>query len=704
MKKTILQAVELFLDSEGFRLQRHLDNADASWTKAKAAFLKQLETGAQDLAVRAKVERTRVKRDALQRLITLKMKLEEISIRRQDSRKKIEEDLNNGVFNPDDGAALNVIVKSLEETQVQIYYLFEVAGMDKYLKPTVDEDLSVVVKSTQASPTMRKATYREAPGSSHVPQTQYMKQTPQVAFQEVWSPAQEIKFAQERIMASPPPPPKLMASNQWPPRTNTKSTIAQPYRYDRVSESPERHSRPASRPQSNDIASEEDYADTHYRDNYNHSDFSDTMGAPPPPIDIEEEDLEQYFGDDVDDDDDDSFHDGNNNENTCSDIYDWKGDIVATHTRHPPREVFQETSANQVQQPKPQPSTSPKKPQLNMPGMNHPWSRDVRDQLLNRMRLRGFRPGQLDAINTTLSGESCFVLMPTGGGKSLCYQLPSVINSGKTRGVTLVVSPLLSLMEDQVSACKERFFMQAYLMNGESTAEQKSMIINGLNKPDPENFIQLLYVTPEMLSKNQRMIQAFQQLHRRRRLARIVIDEAHCVSQWGHDFRPDYKALGEVLGQFSGVPIIALTATATQLVRTDVMSNLNIRGCRVFSQSFNRPNLSYEVLPKTKGVVKSIAELIRETYHRQCGIIYCLSRKTCESVAKNLTELGISAYHYHAGMDSAERSDVQRKWQSNEYHVIVVSPAGFQINVSIFASMSSRHTGTSQAVFCERTL
>jgi len=127
--------------------------------------------------------------------------------------------------------------------------------------------------------------------------------------------------------------------------------------------------------------------------------------------------------------------------------------------------------------------------------------------------------------------------------------------------------------------------------------------------------------------------------------------------------------------QFSGVPIIALTATATQLVRTDVMANLGIRGSRLISQSFNRPNLSYSVLPKAKNLVQNIADLIKSEFPRKCGIVYCLSRKSCETVAKKLTELGISAYHYHAGMESSERSDVQQKWQANEYHVIVATIA-----------------------------
>ncbi|KAF2835866.1 ATP-dependent DNA helicase, partial [Patellaria atrata CBS 101060] len=306
-----------------------------------------------------------------------------------------------------------------------------------------------------------------------------------------------------------------------------------------------------------------------------------------------------------------------------------------------------------------------------------PWSQDVKSAMKNRFHLKGFRKHQLDAINATLAGDDVFVLMPTGGGKSLCYQLPSIITSGKTRGVTIVVSPLLSLMVDQVHHL-QKLHIQAFNLNGESSPGQRQQIMSGLRESQVEKFIQVLYVTPEMLSKNKTMIDAFKNLHRRNRLARIVIDEAHCVSQWGHDFRPDYKALGGVRQQFPGVPVMALTATATENVKIDVMHNLHISGCKVFNQSFNRPNLSYEVRQKGKGKsdLESIAEIINSNYQNKCGIVYCLSRKKCETVATKLREqYGISAHHYHAGMESEEKQQVQTKWQKGIYHVIVATIA-----------------------------
>ena len=345
--------------------------------------------------------------------------------------------------------------------------------------------------------------------------------------------------------------------------------------------------------------------------------------------------------------------------------------------RRPARQIFTETSGNAVKQDvkhcysKEHPK-SPKPTQLQ-----HRWSKDVKMALRTRFHLTGFRPHQLEAINATLSGKDTFVLMPTGGGKSLCYQLPSIISSGHTQGVTVVISPLLSLMQDQVDHLK-RLQIQAYLVNGEITAEHRKFVMNGLKEPRVEKFIELLYITPEMISKSARMVEAFRDLHRRKKLARIVIDEAHCVSQWGHDFRPDYKLLGEVRQQFPDVPVMALTATATENVKLDVIHNLKIEGCQVLAQSFNRPNLTYEVRSKgkSKDVVEDIARTINSVHRNQSGIIYCLSRQSCEKIAGQLRhDHGIKAQHYHAGMDPEDKRKAQKQWQAGKYHVIVATIA-----------------------------
>jgi bloom syndrome protein len=310
-------------------------------------------------------------------------------------------------------------------------------------------------------------------------------------------------------------------------------------------------------------------------------------------------------------------------------------------------------------------------------GLEYPWSRDVKKVLLRNFKLTGFRPHQLESINATLAGKDCFVLMPTGGGKSLCYQLPAQVQSGETRGVTIVVSPLISLMEDQV-AHLQKLNIQAFLLNSSSTQEQKSMIKQVLNEePEPEKFITLLYVTPEMLSKNLMMVEVFRRLSQRKKLARIVIDEAHCVSQWGHDFRPDYKELGSLRQKFPNVPVMALTATATENVKMDVVHQLHMQGCQMYKQSFNRPNLYYEVRPKRpKFVSADIAKLINEKFKDKCGIVYCLSRNSCENLAKNLKEKhGISAHHYHAGLAAQEKTQIQTDWQAGIYNVIVATIA-----------------------------
>ncbi|PYH46549.1 RecQ family helicase MusN [Aspergillus saccharolyticus JOP 1030-1] len=336
------------------------------------------------------------------------------------------------------------------------------------------------------------------------------------------------------------------------------------------------------------------------------------------------------------------------------------------------RKVFAETSGNAPRLP-----TTQKQQSQNTLWTQHPWTKDVKAALRDRFGLQGFRLNQLEAIDATLSGKDVFVLMPTGGGKSLCYQLPSVVSSGKTRGVTIVISPLLSLMQDQVSHLN-KLNIKAYVLNGETKKDERQRILSILSDYMPEKEIELLYITPEMINKSQAIIRSLERLSSNRRLARIVIDEAHCVSQWGHDFRPDYKELGELRDRLPGVPMMALTATATENVKLDVIHNLKMDGCEVLIQSFNRPNLSYEVRKKQKGgeLLASVADIINNSYRHKSGIVYCLSRKTCETVASKLRQdFKIKAAHYHAGMSSEDRAEVQQAWQAGRTHVIVATIA-----------------------------
>jgi superfamily II DNA helicase RecQ len=220
----------------------------------------------------------------------------------------------------------------------------------------------------------------------------------------------------------------------------------------------------------------------------------------------------------------------------------------------------------------------------------YPWSRDVKKALQQSFKLSGFRPNQLEAINATLSGRDVFVLMPTGGGKSLCYQLPAIIQRFDHRGVTIVISPLLSLIHDQVTQLIKRRGIAAAFLNGEISPAQKRWVFSELSSATPRML--LLYTTPEQLMASNELGLILQTLYRRRLLARFVIDEAHCVSQWGHDFRPAYSQLGSVHSRYPGVPWMALTATATQTVQNDIIRTLGMQGCQVLKQSFHRENLT----------------------------------------------------------------------------------------------------------------
>ena len=245
-----------------------------------------------------------------------------------------------------------------------------------------------------------------------------------------------------------------------------------------------------------------------------------------------------------------------------------------------------------------------------------------------------FRPLQKEIIERVLEKDDCLVLMPTGGGKSLCFQLPTLLQDG----LTIVVSPLISLMKDQVDALTQNG-IKATFINSSLTQEEIAYIINDIRS----GAIKILYIAPERLS-----VPNFQELLHSLPIGLFAIDEAHCISEWGHDFRPDYRNLNKLRTDFPTTPIIALTATATEQVRADIVKQLNLPSPHIFTSSFNRENLSYEVLPK-KESFNTILSLI-ELHPKESVIIYCFSRKDTESIASKLKAHGHNAGTYHAGL------------------------------------------------------
>ncbi len=270
-----------------------------------------------------------------------------------------------------------------------------------------------------------------------------------------------------------------------------------------------------------------------------------------------------------------------------------------------------------------------------------------------------FRPLQEDIIQHVLSGHDSLVLMPTGGGKSLCYQLPALCLDG----LTLVVSPLISLMKDQVDSLRANGIAAAFLNSSLTMIEQAHIQQEAANGQ-----IKILYIAPERLA-----VPAFQSFLQDVTVSLIAIDEAHCISQWGHDFRPDYRLLSGLRAHFAGVPIIALTATATDRVRTDICEQLRLQAPKVFLSSFNRPNLTYHVAPK-KNSFDTLLTLLRK-HPDASAIVYCFSRKDTESLAADLVAEGFKASPYHAGLNADVRRETQEKFIRDEVPIITATIA-----------------------------
>ncbi|MDE2367011.1 MAG: RecQ family ATP-dependent DNA helicase, partial [Betaproteobacteria bacterium] len=271
-----------------------------------------------------------------------------------------------------------------------------------------------------------------------------------------------------------------------------------------------------------------------------------------------------------------------------------------------------------------------------------------------------FRGQQAEVIAHVAGGGDCLVLMPTGGGKSLCYQIPALLRDG----VAVVVSPLIALMQDQVAALHEAGVRAAFLNSALSQAEA-GVVERGVLA----GAYDLVYVAPERL-----LTPRFLGLLARTPLSLFAIDEAHCVSQWGHDFRPEYIQLSILHERFPEVPRIALTATADSVTRKEIVERLALDGARVFVSSFDRPNIRYQIVDKANGKEQLIA-FIRAEHDGDAGIVYCLSRRKVEETAAWLVEKGISALAYHAGMSATERSRNQEKFLREDGMVMVATIA-----------------------------
>ena len=288
---------------------------------------------------------------------------------------------------------------------------------------------------------------------------------------------------------------------------------------------------------------------------------------------------------------------------------------------------------------------------------------NLTEQLKKYFGFDTFKGDQEAIIRNLLAGNDTFVLMPTGGGKSLCYQLPSLL----MEGTAIVISPLIALMKNQVDAMRNMseedglaHFINSSL-NKAAIDMVKNDILSGRTK--------LLYVAPESLTKEENV-----EFLRTIKISFDAVDEAHCISEWGHDFRPEYRRIRPIINEIGQAPVIALTATATDKVRGDIKKNLGMQSAKEFKSSFNRPNLYYEVRPKTKNIDKEIIKYIKANSGKS-GIIYCLSRKKVEELAEILQANDINARAYHAGMDSAVRSSTQDDFIMEKIDVIVATIA-----------------------------
>ena len=289
---------------------------------------------------------------------------------------------------------------------------------------------------------------------------------------------------------------------------------------------------------------------------------------------------------------------------------------------------------------------------------------DLHKELKKYFGFNQFKGLQEQVVNSIIHGNNTFVIMPTGGGKSLCYQLPALV----LEGTAIVVSPLIALMKNQVDAIRSlgSELGVAHVLNSSLTKTE----INQVKKDIVDGVTKMLYVAPESLTKEE-----YIHFLREVKISFVAIDEAHCISEWGHDFRPEYRNLKGIIKQLGdNIPVIGLTATATPKVQEDILKNLDMSNANTFKASFNRPNLFYEIRPKTKNVEGDIIRFIKQ-HKGKSGVIYCLSRKKVEDIAQLLQVNGISAVPYHAGLDAKTRAKHQDMFLMEDVDVVVATIA-----------------------------
>lgn len=281
---------------------------------------------------------------------------------------------------------------------------------------------------------------------------------------------------------------------------------------------------------------------------------------------------------------------------------------------------------------------------------------------------------QKNVINSSLKRDDILVISPTGSGKSLCFQLPAVMNEG----ITIVLSPLKSLIYDQIETLKKKD-ISCYLLNGDLKEREKNVVLNELRKDYPN--IKLLYTTPESILGNEEIKECIINLYKKNLINRFVLDEAHCISTWGNDFRPHYLKVRKLKQEYKRVPIIALTATATERVKKDILDILQLKDVKIFQSSFLKTNLNINIKfrgSKKKDELETIEEIgndLKTKYKNKCGILYAFSRKKCEEISNKLKDIGIKSEYFHAGMSCKKRNEIQTQWLEDEIQIICATIA-----------------------------